>query len=1146
MQPNLLDLRAGWPTERTLAGLPSGAAAWAIASRVMEPTLVVVGTEPHAIRMAEEVRFHIDGALPVLVLPPDDVRPYDGMSPHPDVVRGRIRATAALLAGDPCVVVCSARALLTRVLGGPTLETLTHRVRVGDEFDREKFVIGLVNHGYHGVARVQERGTVSSRGDVVDVWPTASSTPFRIEFFDDEVEGIRRLDSSTQRSDEAVKSIAIAPAREAVPTADAMSRLGQHTAEMVDQMGAGQATRRKVIQDLRQGLWFPAAEDYVAALHPLVDPWLLAKTVIVVDPEEVNHRLDAAAGSVADRWAGRSLVDRPPVDPTMRFGDLNEARDAVRSAIAISPIALDNTPDYRAQSNENLFVGKGELAPVVGRIHEWLEEGWRVALVAESRTRAERLSALLGPHGLNPEAAQRGQFTAHGSAAIWVGNLERGFHCEEASLAIVTASELFGAKKRRSPVRKTLKEATLGSVNELKVGDLVVHVRHGVGRFERLNRIDLDGSAQEFAEVSYRGGDKMYLPVTRLDELYRYRSMGEKTPRLDKLGGESWEKRKGKVKDRVLRMAHELLEMHAMREVSKAHAYVGEPASFQQFVETFPYTETPDQAAAIDEVLSSMADAIPMDRLVVGDVGFGKTEVAMRSAMRVVLEGHQVAILCPTTVLAFQHKQTFIKRFADTGVRVELLSGHRSAEERRSVLSDVATGKVDIIIGTTSLLTRDLRFHHLGLVVVDEEHRFGVRQKHKLKQLTSAQPTGPVHYLAMSATPIPRTLHMALSGLRKVSLITTPPPDRRAVQTRLTKFNDARIREDILQELGRGGQVFFVHNRVASIEAMADRLRKLIPEATIGVAHGQMDNRHLERVLMGFINRDFHVLVCSTIIESGIDIPSVNTMIVNRADELGMAQLYQLRGRVGRSHVRAHCTLMIPADEPINPTAKVRLRALQEHSDLGSGFAIATRDMEVRGSGTLLGEAQHGQIEAVGFDTYVELLEEAIAVARGDMSRKRLDPQIEVPVAMLIPEDWMPELQDRLTAYRELAMSRTTDAVRAVLTDWEDRCGEPPPEVLNLGWAAEAKVRARQLGIANIRWHQVRVDLDFDASSPVPPEKVVALVSQDGQRFSLSPIPGQEESGATRLVVRFTPAEGEWPFRFLHWLFRQFEADLAS
>jgi transcription-repair coupling factor (superfamily II helicase) len=1146
VRANLLNLTEGWPEVPTLAGLPGGAAAWAIAACIDGPTLVVVATPAEATRLSGEIQFHLDGAAPVTVLPPDDVRPFDGLSPQPEVTRARIRATLMLHSDQPCVVVASAQGLLHKVHTLPTLESLTHVLRAGMTIDRDQLVQSLVLHGYHGVVRVMERGTMSSRGAVIDIWPTTSEVPFRVDLFDDEIEEIRPLDPSSQKSGTPIPSIEVPPAREAVATTEALSRLSQHTAEMVDKMGGGQPTRRTVIQDLRQGLWFPAAEDYLAAMYPLVDPWRLVDRLIVVDPEDVAHRVAAFAGSVIDRWEGRSLVDRPPVDTGARFGDLGEVQSALSKGQSLTPIALDEAPDYSAQSNESMFVGKGELAPIVGRIHSWLEEGWRVALVAESHTRAERLSALLGPHGLNPVAMARGSFGRAGTVALWIGALDRGFHCAPAQLAIITSSELFGAKKKRTAVRKTLKEATLGSVNELKVGDLVVHIRHGVGRFERLKRIDLNGNEQEFAEVEYRGGDKMFLPVTRLDELYRYRTMGDRTPRLDKLGGDSWEKRKNKVKDRVLRMAHELLEMHAVREVSTAHSYVGEPPLFQQFVETFPYTETPDQAAAIDEVMENLTETTPMDRLVVGDVGFGKTEVAMRAAMRVVLEGHQVTLLCPTTVLAFQHQQTFQKRFSDTGIRVEFLAGYRTADERRKILMDTAEGKVDIVIGTTSLLTRDLRFKHLGLVIVDEEHRFGVRQKHKLKQITSAQPTGPVHYLAMSATPIPRTLHMALSGLRKVSLITTPPPARLAIQTRLTKFNDDRIREDVLAELGRGGQVFFVHNRVASIEAMATHLRELIPEAKICVAHGQMDKRHLERVLLGFIQREFHMLVCSTIIESGVDIPSVNTMIVNRADELGMAQLYQLRGRVGRSHVRARCTLMIPADEPINPTARVRLRALQEHSDLGSGFAIATRDMEVRGSGTLLGEAQHGHIEAVGFDTYVELLEEAIAIARGDMTLKRLDPEIEIPVPMLIPEDWMPELQDRLTAYRELAMGRSTDQVRAVLSDWEDRFGEPPPEVLNLGWAAEAKVRARHLGIAHIRWHKVRVDLDFDSSSPVPRETIVALVSQDGQRFRLAPIPSQESTEAGRLVVRFTPAEGQWPFRFLHWLFRQLEGSLET
>jgi transcription-repair coupling factor (superfamily II helicase) len=1138
---NLLELRQRWPTHPALAGLPMGAAAWAIAGGLDRSTLVVCPTEAMASQLAVDISFHLGGSAPVVVLPPDDVRPYDGMSPHAEVIRRRIRATLLLHSGRPGVVVSSTRGIVHKLLSAEAIEALTLRLEPGMVTDRELLAQTLVRHGYHGVAQVTEPGTMSSRGHVIELWPTDADAPFRIEFFDDEIEEIRPLDTAHQRSGPPLSGINIVPAREAVPTNAATHRLSQHTRTIMDQLGGGETTRRRVLQDLRSGLWFPAAEDYLAAMQPLSSALSLPERVFVISPEEVAGRLSAITAAIADRLEARSLVDRPLVDPWARYETLEASQAATANAQHICTLAIDDAPDFGARPNRALFVGKGELAPVVGRIHGWLEDGWKVALVADSHTRAERIQALLNPHGLHLSTVEAGTFAPIGQLSLWVGALHHGFHCETAGLAIISADELFGAKRRKQHIRKSLKEATLGSVNELAVGDLVVHTRHGVGRFERLKRIDLDGQIQEFAEVEYRGGDRMYLPVTRLDELYRYRSIGEASPRLDKLGGETWEKRKSKVKDRVLRMATNLLEMHARRAVEQAHAYVGQPALFQQFCETFPYDETPDQAAAIDEVLSDLAGSEPMDRLVVGDVGFGKTEVALRAAMRVALEGHQVAVLSPTSVLSFQHLETFRKRFAGTGVRVELLSSYRSADARAEVLRDTAKGAVDIVIGTTSLLTRDLRFKHLGLIVVDEEHRFGVRQKHKLKQLSSAQGSGPVHTLALSATPIPRTLHMALSGLRKVSLITTPPPERRAVQTRLSHFDDARIREDIRTELGRGGQVFFVHNRVASIEAMANRLRDLVPEASIAVAHGQMDKRLLERTLLAFVRREHHVLICSTIIESGVDIPSVNTMIINRADELGMAQLYQLRGRVGRSHVRAHCTLLIPEDTPINAGAKMRLLALQEHSDLGSGFAIATRDMEVRGSGTLLGESQHGHIQAVGFDTYVELLEEAIATARGDMRAKRLDPEIEVPVPMLIPDTWMPELNDRLGAYRHLAMSRSTDEVRQVLSDWEDRYGEPPAEVLNLGWAAEAKVRARKLGISHLRWKKIRVDLDFDESSSIPRERIVALVSKDGQRFSLAGIPGREGGAAGRLVVRFTEAEGEWPFRFLHWLFRQLE-----
>ncbi len=1144
MNPAFLeDLARGWPKARMLVGLPGGAASYAIARAVDGPTLVVVPSPAEASQVAREVRFHAPH-IPTVVLPPDDVRPFDGLSPHPETVLQRIAALDILGRSEPCVVVASARAMCHKVLGRDTLQALTETVRPDDQIDPGVWVEGLVQRGYRTTHRVDEPGLVSARGAVVDLWPVGAQMPTRIELFDDLVEDIRVLDPETQRSTGSVEALRIPPAREAVPTAEALSRAGAQTAAVVDELGGGHTTRRRALEELRGGLWFPGAEDYLPALHALVGPAQHAKMVVVVDPDEVERVATHFAEVAQSRWELRSPDTRIPVRPTDRFLAQEDISTIIATATCLASLATPGVPDFRARDNRGLLVGKGELAPVAGALRGWMDAGWRLALAAGTRAQAERMVALLGPHGVLPTPCDPGVFPAPGEVALWTGDLPRGFQCESSKLAVVTAGEIFGEKRPPRRVPRTLRDAALGSVVELKLGELVVHVRHGVGRFERLKRIELDGLQQEFAEVHYRGEDILYLPVTRLDELYRYRSIGDSRPRLDKLGGDTWEKKKSKVRDRILAMAHELLALHAERAVRSGHAYTGLPPMFHQFVQTFPYTETPDQDAAIEEVLEDLSQPTPMDRLVVGDVGFGKTEVAMRAAMRVILDGRQVAVLCPTTVLSFQHMETFKTRFADIPVRVELLSAFRSSAERRQVMRDVAEGKVDILIGTTSLLSQDLRFARLGLVVVDEEHRFGVKQKAKLKQLLAADEEEPVDYLAMSATPIPRTLHMALSGLRKVSLITTPPADRRAVQTRVAPFDLDLIRDDIMAELKRGGQVFFVHNRVQSIHAVARLVRELVPEAKVSVGHGQMDKRQLEKTLVDFIQRKTHVLVCTTIIESGVDIPSVNTMIVNRADRLGMAQLYQLRGRVGRSHVRAKCTLMVPADTRVTHKATLRLRALQEHSELGSGFALATRDMEVRGSGTLLGEAQHGHIQAVGLDTYVELLEDAIRAAKGELAATRLDPEVDVPVPCLLPESWMPELNDRITAYRSLSAARSTEQVRAIIGAWEDAWGEPPPEVLNLGWAAETKVRCRALGIQSVRWKQVKVSLDFAAHTPADPARIVTLVGTHPERFSLSTVPSSNPP-TQRLVARFSPEEGVWPFRFLHWLLRKLESDEA-
>jgi len=1136
-----------------LGGLPEGAPAWALARWIEAeeplPLGVIAGTSADADVLARELRFHLADHVSVVSLPADDVRPFDGLSPGPAVVRARLQTLDLLGRSEPVVVVLPARALLQRVLSPATLSAHRLRLAEGVILDPEALVGQLVDMGYHRVPQVDERGCVARRGGVVDIWPTDRDEAVRIEYFDDEIESLHRLDPTTRRGHGPAGEIFLLPAREALVSPEALSRASEATARAVDHMGGGQATRRRVLRELKSGLWFPGAEDYLAALHPLVEPLSVLGRVVVVEPRKVDEELALFEQLVRNRWNAAPVDERACVLPGDRYASADDARRGLADATRLAALATGGS-DFGARSNDILRVRDADLEPTIVRLKAWLDDGVQVALVTDSRARGERLAALLQPHGLSPIAAAPGEW-AKGLTA-WTGDLPRGFHAPRSMIAVVTAEELFGARAKKRKAPTSLKDAALGSVAELKVGELVVHVRHGVGRFLGLKRIEVPGLPgrmgrreivpQDMAEMEYRSGDRLLLPVSRLDQVYRYRAVGGADPRLDRLGGQTWARTRGKVRDRVLAMAQQLLRIHAQRAIAEGHAYEGRPELLLQLEESFPFHETPDQAAAIETVLEDLAQPEPMDRLLVGDVGFGKTEVAMRAAMRVILDGYQVAILCPTTVLAYQHAETFRQRLKGFPVNVGLMSRFGTPAERKEMVGKVRDGVVDVVIGTTGMLGRKVRFKKLGLVVIDEEHRFGVRQKEKLKALAQSWSEEPVDYLAMSATPIPRTLHMALSGIRKVSVIATAPVGRQPVSTLIGRWSEDRIREAVRTEVGRGGQCFYVHNRVAGIDTLAQHIAKLVPETNVAIAHGQMDEKQLERVLVDFVQRRIHVLVCTTIIESGVDIPNVNTILVDKAHQLGLAQLYQLRGRVGRSSVRGYCHLLVPDEMSLTDKAVRRLRVLQENTELGAGFAIARADMELRGAGSMLGDKQHGHIQAVGLDTYVELLEEAVAEAKGALNLGRLDPELEVPVPQVLPGDYVPDVGARLREYRALALCRDAAQVRRLVSDWEDRYGEPPAPVLNLGWAAEAKVRCRALGIERVSWLQVRVVLAFHESTPVPVERILALVEGEPERFELI---GASKPGdvTTRVGVRFGSDEAEWPFRFLHWVFRRLETD---
>jgi transcription-repair coupling factor (superfamily II helicase) len=1100
----------------TLTGCPAGAAAWAIAQSYTK-AWVVVPDQAEAERLAAELRWWGKRAL---VFPADDHRPYDVLNPHPDIPRRRLEALAALKERRGVLIVAPATAMLHKV---PPLLTFT--LKKGQTLGPEELARKLAERGYMAVQKVEDPGTFSRRGEQVEIYERHR---LRVEFFDDEVDELRVLDDE-RRTIKELDTARLLPVREEYLHPASVKRASALLRERVADLGYGARLRREVLEDFGSGIRFSGSGAWLPALSELTPPNEASSApIIVLDRQTVMDKAHSFWDSAVRRHAALSTSDRPLVGPSERYVPANQL---VLEGASIELLGLDGAEDLGCKPNTHLH-HEGDLAPVVGQLHAWVEADWKVGIVVDSTSRADRLKQLFLPHGLRLELID--EPVAHwprGQVVLVRGDLPRGFHHPDTGLAVLTADDLLGEKQRnrgsrRGPARKD----TIASHNELRQGELIVHERHGVGRFVSLQRIDVGNGREDMVELEYRGGDRMFLPVYKLDALYAYRKAGEgREPRLDKLGGDSWTLRKSKVKDAVLKLAHELLQLQAARTVHGGRAFDPPTSRFRQFEDAFPYVETDDQFKAINEVLEDLLVEAPMDRLIVGDAGFGKTEVAMRAAFRAVEQGLQVALLCPTTVLAYQHARTFAERFEPFGIRVALLSRFGDAKSHRKALSDAKKGEVDILIGTTRLLGRGVKFKNLGLVVVDEEHRFGVKQKARLKQLRTE-----VDYLAMSATPIPRSLHMAMTGIRGFSIISTPPLDRLPVTTLVAKHGVERIREDLMRELRRGGQVFFVHNRVASIGAVATQVREAVPEAKVVVAHGQMADNELESVLVEFVERRADVLVCTAIIESGVDMPNVNTIVVNEADQFGLAQLYQLRGRVGRSHRRGFCTLMINPDKKLTRQAMRRLRVLQEHIKLGSGFMVATADLELRGAGDLLGDQQHGHIDAVGFETYMRLLEEAMDEARGNLDRRQIDPEIDVPVATYLPEAWVEDVQDRLGVYKNLTSARTLEELRRVSDSLEQEYGEMPDPAHAFTRLLELKLRARELGISRISVLQVRVILELADASLIPPERVVALAQRMPKRISVTP---------SRMEVRFTPDESEQPFLFVHWVLDLLQAD---
>jgi transcription-repair coupling factor (superfamily II helicase) len=1079
------------------------------------PLLVICSTTPEAQTLADDLRFFqrvLPASSGVVLFPAWEVLPYEALSPSVEIVAQRIDTLHRLLYGERLTVVTTVAAGMQRLIPRRVLDRATELIGVGEAIGRDRVVQRLIEGGYRLVDMVEGRGEYSVRGGILDFWGPATEQPVRVEFFGDEIESIRLFDYQTQRSLKLVEEALILPSREALLTPEAIAcfrkQVGSAGTELFQQLSLAQA--------------FPGMEHCLGYLYPRLDSlfdYLAQDTLVVLDEYAyLKERAGEWEAQVAREYGRVQPAPYPPPADNYLSPDQLERKFRQYRTIQLDSLKVKPTGSHvarlelRSRSTTALrftLQGRREEGGYMARLAEeikgWQRGGEHVWLVCHNPGQAQRLQEILGEYELGSRVVEPGSVEPQSllSSAvplIWVGRLSTGFYLPDLGLRVITEAEIFGEAKKAKPRPHYKSSRFLSTLSDLKVDDYVVHVDHGIGLYRGLKKLPVDHCQRDFMLLEYAEGDKLYLPLERLHLVQKYMGGGEEQLRLNKLGTQEWARLKKRVKAGIKEMAEELIQLYASRQVVSGHAFSADTNWQREFEAGFEYEETPDQLRAIEEVKRDMEADRPMDRLICGDVGYGKTEVALRGAFKAVMEGKQVALLVPTTVLAQQHFNTFCQRLAPFPIRVEMLSRFKSPKERAEVVAGLRQGTVDIVIGTHRLLQRDICFKDLGLVIIDEEQHFGVAHKEKLKSLRRQ-----VDVLTLTATPIPRTLHMALMGMRDMSIIDTPPEDRLDIHTEVLPFDNQVIREAILREMARGGQVFFVHNWVESIERRTEALRRLVPEARIALAHGQMRERVLEEVMLRFVDREYDVLVCTSIIESGLDISTANTIIIERADCFGLAQLYQLRGRVGRSEHRAYAYLLIPPGRPLSDTAHKRLQAIKELSQLGAGFRLAAHDLEIRGAGNILGRQQHGHIASVGFELYCQLVEEAISELRGQPKPERIEPQIELGIEARIPEDYIPDTNQRLNFYQKIAQAEHKQQLEAHRQEIEDRYGRLPPPVSRLLQVMDLRLLCQQLCITRIRRQGEQVRLDFSPSTPISPERVVSLIEKEKSRARLTP-----------------------------------------
>lgn len=1109
-------------------------------------SLVITTDTSSALRLESELGFFCaaEPNLAVLHLADWETLPYDSISPHQDIISERLSTLYRLPSAKQAILVVPITTLLQRLMPQSYLLGNSLMVKRGEQIDIERMRRNLEKAGYHCVDTVYEHGEFAVRGALLDIFPMGSKLPYRIDLFDDEIETLRTFDPETQLTIEQVESIELLPAKEYPLDKAGINLFKQQWHERFD------VDHRScpVFQDVSAGISPPGIEYYL----PLFFEQCSSLFDYIPDNTQVYAMgdIDKAAehfwAELYRRYENRRVDNRrpilPPKDIYLAIDEMfAQLKNYPRTFVQNAPLQEEKAGQCNFASSQppQLPIRAQQENPLTALQSFLFEFKGRVLFVAESAGRRETLIELLGRIRVSPKTLDSWHAFQRDDApiAITIAPLEQGLVQTEPAIALIAEAQLFGERVQQQRRRKQTQDNAdliVKNLTELKIGAPVVHIDHGVGRYRGLETITIDDQTNEFLTLEYAEGAKLYVPVTNLHLISRYSGSDEELAPLHKLGNETWQKAKRKAAEQIRDTAAELLDVYARRAARKGFSFDDPKAAYVQFASAFPFEETPDQQRAIEAVMADMLSPKPMDRLICGDVGFGKTEVAMRAAFIASHSGKQVVILAPTTLLAQQHYESLKDRFADWPITIDVLSRFRTTKEVDEAVRRLAEGKIDIIVGTHKLLQPDIKYKNLGLLIIDEEHRFGVRQKEQLKSLRAE-----VDILTLTATPIPRTLNMSMAGMRDLSIIATPPARRLSVKTFVRQYDEAVIKEAILREILRGGQVYYLHNEVKTIEKIARELQELIPEARVGVGHGQMRERDLERVMSDFYHKRFNIMVCTTIIETGIDIPSANTIVIHRADKFGLAQLHQLRGRVGRSHHQAYAYLLTPDKRSMTGDAVKRLEAIANAEDLGAGFTLATHDMEIRGAGELLGEEQSGQIQTIGFSLYMDMLDRAVKAIRDGKEPNinlSLEGVIEVNLRIpaLIPSDYLPDVHTRLVMYKRLAGAANEDGLRDLQVEMIDRFGLLPAPTKNLFRVTQLKLQADTLGITKLEASARGGRIEFSSETRVDPLSIVQLVQSQPHIYRLEgashlkftatmDTPEQRLQTVTELLTRLTP-----------------------